>query len=168
MKYFLSTLSIFSLLFLPTAFAENDSPRDRMEGQKEERKEAREERKIKSVLPQLTTTQIACVKTALDKRETTLIAGHDTYATAIKNAYTARKTALLSAWDKTDTQERRTAVRAADEAFRTAVKTARNSWNETRRVIWKTFSTERQACIPQAEGQVSASDTGSSKVDSSL
>jgi hypothetical protein len=148
-------LSMMALALVATpVFAEENGYR------KEER------RSDSSAYVPLDATQLACVKTAITKREDALIAGHDIYALAVKNAYTARKTALLLAWDKTDRTERRTAVRSADKAFKDSVRGARTTWQNTRRATWKTFETERKACAPQA--QLSSTDTGSSKEEISL
>ena len=120
----------------------------------------------KSIVTALTPEQLTCVKNAISKREDALIAGHTAYATAITNAYTVRKAALMTAWDKADRTERRNAVRAADQVFHDAVKSARKTWNDARRAAWKTFETDRKACVPL--GNISSSETGSSRDDSSL
>ncbi len=87
-----------------------------------------------------------CVQTAVDARETSLIAAWGTYNTAMTAAYTARKTALHDAWGKTDVKERRAAVKAAWDAFSKAKKVAVKGWNDTRKGVWKTFRTAAKAC----------------------
>lgn len=159
-------------LFLGTsgfAFAEMGDGTGAFQQRLDDKKDKMEERREnKSSQPQivLDATQMACIKTAIGKREDTLIAGHDAYALAIKNAYTARKTALMAAWDQTDRTARRNAVKVADKAFRDAVRTARMTWNTARRTAWKTFETDRKACAPTA--QVSSTETGTSQNDASL
>jgi hypothetical protein len=129
-------------------------------------KNKQEDRKNSSSAVVLNTTQMACIKTSVGKREDTLILGPDAYALSLKNAYTARKTSLMSAWDLADRAARRAAVKVADSTFKTTIKTTRNTWNTARKAAWSTFSTERNACAPQ--GSVSSSETGTSKNDSSL
>lgn len=153
MKNFFLSMMVLALVATPV-FAENGSYR---------KEEKRNENKV--YVP-LDATQMACIKTAISKREDALIASHDVYALAIKNAYTARKTALLLAWDKTDRTERRTAVRSADKAFKDSVRTTRSAWHSARRTAWKTFENERKACAPQSS--LSSSDTGSSKEEISI
>lgn len=122
------------------------------------------ERKDMKGVAALDANAILCVKTALTKREDALIAGHSTYVTAISSAYSARKTALLAAWDSADAKTRRASVRSADKAFKTTVQTSKKAWSESRRGAWKTFEADRKACAPS----VSSSDTGSSQSDSSI
>ncbi len=172
MKNFVTTMTLVALLGVAPAFAESNNTLGSFQEKKDDIKAKIEDRRGEDGKPIITldATQIACIKTAITKREDALIAGHDVYAIAVKNAYTTRKTALLAAWDKTDRLERRAAVKAADKAFSDGVKAARKTWNETRRGAWKTFETERKACLPQtaSSASVSSSDTGSSKSDASL
>ncbi len=152
-KYTIAVLMLAVLFGISSVFAEG-----------QESKERSLVRDQKTTTPVLDATAIACVKTAITKREDALIAGESAYATAVGSAYTARKTALLSAWDSADAKTRRSAVRAADQAFKSAVQTARKTWNTTRRGAWNTFGTERKACSPS----ISSSDTGSSIAEASL
>ncbi len=162
-----STLAIM-LGIAPFAFA-TENGEIRREDRREDRKEDRQEDRKNSSSITLDATQMACIKTAVGKREDSLVAGHDAYALAIKNAYTARKTALMSAWDLTDKTARRSAVKSADQAFRTSAKSARSTWNTARKASWKTFETDRKACLPtNSSSSVSSSDTGSSSVDATL
>ena len=158
-----STLAIM-LGIAPFAFATENG-----EIRREDRREDRKEDRKNSSSITLDATQMACIKTAVGKREDSLVAGHDAYALAIKNAYTARKTALMSTWDLTDKTARRSAVKSADQAFRTSAKSARSTWNTARKASWKTFETDRKACLPtNSSSSVSSSDTGSSSVDATL
>lgn len=151
MKYLITTLTLVAIIGIALpVFAEDD-----------DRKETR-------AAVVLDATQMACISTAITKRESALITGHDTYAASIKSAYTVRSAALASAWTKTDPKERRTAVKTADRAFYETTKTARKTWNTARRSAWKAFETDRKACAPQAGSAINASDTGSAKVDASL
>lgn len=109
-------------------------------------------------------TVIACIKTAITKREDTLSTGYSTYSINIASSYSARKVALLAAWDSSDAKTRRSAVRSADLAFKSSVLSAKKAWNGTRRTTWSVFESERKACSPG----LSAIDTGSSQSDGSI
>ena len=157
---------MIALLGVGPVFAEGNGT-GRFEERKDDIKGKIEERRENKNTPvNLTADQIACIKTAITKREDALIAGHDAYALAIKNAYMARKSAILAAWDLPERVARRAAVKAADKAFRDAVRAARMTWNTARRGAWKTFETDRKACVPAAS--LSSSETGSSESDGSL
>lgn len=119
---------------------------------------------VKPVLTTLDATAIACIKSAVIKREEALIVGFDTYATALKTARGARKDALALAWDKTVASERRLAVKSADKTFAESSRSARKTWNDARRAIWRAFEVDRKAC----NVAVSSADTGSPSTDASL
>lgn len=124
-----------------------------------------EERKENKQLTTLDASAVACIKSAVIKREDALIAGFDIYAASIKSARQLRKDALSVAWDKTVSSERRAAVKAADKAFSDSSRSARKTWNETRRGAWSTFTADRKACNVSG---ISAVDTGSPSTDASL
>lgn len=113
----------------------------------------------------LDSTAVACIKSAVIKREDALVVGFDVYASSIKSARVARKDALSLAWDKTVSSERRLAVKVADKTFAESTRNARKTWNTARRTAWKTFEADRRACNVSGVG---ASDTGNSGTDSSL
>lgn len=112
----------------------------------------------------LDASAIACIKSAVIKREDALIGAFDAYAASLRTARTTRKDALSVAWDTSTPNERRTLVKAADKSFADATKTARNTWNTARRNTWKVFETDRKVCVPSA----TSLDTGSATTDSSL
>lgn len=89
---------------------------------------------------------VACMKTAITKREDAVASAVDAYNTAMKSAYAARKTALLAAWDKTDVKERRTAKREARKAFKESAKAARETLHEARKTAWDAFAADAKAC----------------------
>lgn len=89
---------------------------------------------------------VACVKAAVEKRETAIEAASDAYNTSVKAARLARKTAELAAWDLTDRKARKAAMTAAARGFREAVKTARNTLRTARQGAWKEYKKDLQAC----------------------
>lgn len=98
----------------------------------------------------------ACMKTAIDKRETAVINAMDAYNVSIKSAYQARKSALLSAWDKTERKERRQAQQEARKAFKESAKAARETLRDARKSAWETFGTDAKACGGNAKDEGSA------------
>lgn len=124
-----------------------------------------ENRKDNKQIAALDANAIACIKTAVVKREDALISGFDVYASALKAARQVRRDSLSAAWDKTVPLERRAAVKAADKAFADSSKAARKTWNDSRRSAWRTFDTDRKACNVSG---ISTADTGSSITDASL
>jgi len=93
---------------------------------------------------------IACMKTAVEKRENALLSAYDTYVGKIKTAHETRKTDLLAAWSIQDPKERHTAIKAAWDKYRQSVKTATTEWNQSRRTIWTQFVQEAKNCKASA------------------
>ena len=93
--------------------------------------------------PQL---DIACVKSAVEKRESAVIAAYDKKTAAIKTALTTRKTALKEAWDKTTIKERLVARLAAWKAFRAAKLGAQKVYVGEIKAVWRQFKTDRKSC----------------------
>ena len=153
----LTVLMVFLGLSPAAVFAQDGSSTNvRFEERKESGKPT-----LKAALD---ASAIACIKAAVVKREDALISGFDIYAAALRSARQIRRDALSAAWDKTVPSERRAAVKAADRAFTEATKVARNTWNTSRRTVWKTFETDKKAC----RVTVTSSDTGSSVTDASI
>lgn len=105
---------------------------------------------------------VACVSTALDKRDGAIGTAFDAQTSSVKAALTARTSALKAAYALTDKTARRTAIRAAWQAWSTAVRTAKSTQKTARNTAWTTFRTDMKAC-----GAQGIDSTGSS-VDASL
>ena len=88
----------------------------------------------------------ACMAAAVDVRDTAVIAGLDTYYTAVKASLVARKGALKAAWVLTDTAARKTAVKAAWDAFRGTWKASAKTLNTARKAAWDVFKTSSKVC----------------------
>jgi hypothetical protein len=110
------------------------------------------------------TVNIACVATAVDARETAVIAAYQTRSTAITTALQTRQTALKAAWALTNAKDRNAAIRAAWSAYRKSFKSANATFRASRNAAWKTFNTARKACGPLSQ----TSDTGTEGLDNSL
>ncbi len=107
------------------------------------------------------TPDLACIKRAVDTRETSLGTAFSNLSTKVSAAYTARKAELAKAYDITDAKARRVAVRTAFKNFSISVKSAREEFRKSREGAWKTFETDRKACRFNDEGTASdkSSDT---------
>lgn len=106
---------------------------------------------------------VACVQTAIEKRENSILTAYDTQYTAIKAALIVRKDALKNAWTLTDQKTRREAIKAVWSTFKTT-KEARKAFHSARESAWKQFSAESKKCGKT----VSADETGSKGSDSHL
>jgi len=89
----------------------------------------------------LTAEQLACVKTAVEKRENSLIATLDSFYASMKAAFETRKTELLAAWTITKT-----------------VKESKKTHQSARKEAWKTFEQEAKSCGIPATGEPKGSD----------
>lgn len=103
------------------------------------------------------TVDSACMQTAVDKRDTAIMAAVDAYAVSVKTALTTRKDALKAAWALTDKAQRETASKAAWTAFSGTWKKASQSTKAARKAAWATFKTDAKAC-----GQTGAEASGES------
>ena len=97
-------------------------------------------------MPSSKTVDIACVKTAMDARETALMAGWATFNTSITSAYTMRKAALDAAWVMTDANARKTAIKAAWDAFKKSKQAAAKQWRTDQKAAWLAFRTATKTC----------------------
>ena len=96
------------------------------------------------------TVDIACMKTAVEKRENALLSAYDVYAGKLRTARETRKTDLGVAWSIKDPKERHTAIKAAWEKYHQGVKTATIGWNQSRKTIWTQFVQDAKNCKASA------------------
>ncbi len=110
--------------------------------------------------PKKTTTAFdpACIQSAIETRDTAIIAAFDKFHAAAKSALETRKTALKEAWAKPTWQERKTAVKAAWAAYSKALKEARTTFKQEKKDAWKQFHSNRVNCknkeVNKVEGGV--------------
>lgn len=93
---------------------------------------------------------IACMKTAVEKRENALLSAYDTYAGKLRTARETRKTDLLAGWSIQDPKERQTAIKTAWDKYRQSVRTATIEWNQSRKTIWIQFAQDAKNCKASA------------------
>lgn len=99
-----------------------------------------------SLSPKRKTLDIACVKTAVEKRESAIQVAWDKFFSAKRTALETRKSELLTAWGIQDRAARRVAINAAWAKFKVANKNARRTLEKEINAIWKQFKTEHRAC----------------------
>lgn len=100
--------------------------------------------------PAPTATQLACVQTAVGKREDAVMSAVDSYTSAWKSALSTRKTALTAAWNITVNKDRNAAIRSAWNAFKSAKRDAMMTHRTAIKAAWGAFKTDRRACGPSA------------------
>ncbi len=91
-------------------------------------------------------TKIACVQNALEKRDSAVIAGHNTFNTSIVSALTARKDGLKNAYALADRTAAKTAKKTVWNTFKSQVKVAHDTMRGVRKTSWSAFNTEMRAC----------------------
>ncbi len=101
----------------------------------------------------LSTTTIACAVNAVDKRETAILAAHDTMSSSTRAALLARKDALKAAWGIADKTARNTAKKAAWSNFKTASQNAHNKMRDSRKAAWSTFEADMKVCGIRDHGE---------------
>ncbi|TAL20454.1 hypothetical protein EPN90_00995 [Patescibacteria group bacterium] len=110
---------------------------------------------------------LACVQSAVEKRDNAIIAAVDTYSTHVKTALTTRRDALKAAWGMADRVERRKAIRAAWDAFRGTWRKEKRALTDARRAAWKQFRADAKACKATGASGVSL-ENGGEGADASL
>lgn len=101
------------------------------------------------------TVNLTCMQTAVDIREDGIISAHTAYNTAIMSGLTARKSALHDAWGLTDGTVRKTAIKSAWSAWKSAHTDARADLKSSKKAVWTTFkATAKNTCkevLPKEE-----------------
>jgi hypothetical protein len=102
-----------------------------------------------------TTTKIDlnCMKTAVEKRENSLISAYTTYTDKVKTARETRKSDLLNAWTIENWKERRAAINQAWINYRKSVRSAHLEWISARKSAWSQFEIDRKQCKAPATGE---------------
>lgn len=102
---------------------------------------------------------LACMRSAIEKRETALVVALDVFASSTKAAWQVRKDALLTAWQIEKIRDRALAIAKAHKDFQRAKIAAKNAYNKTRVAVWRQFTTERKACGASPTGENMNNDT---------
>lgn len=100
----------------------------------------------------------ACMSSAVDKRDTAIIADLDTKNAALKTALETRRTALKAAWALTDADDRFQALKDAWKAYASSVKEAVRTFKTAKKDAWSQYHQDRLDCqipveqYPEPEG----------------
>ncbi len=95
---------------------------------------------------QSTNTTGPCMQTAIETRDTNLIAFFDSYHAAAKSAIQTRKEALKSAWNITENDQRKIFLKSIWKNYRTTLKSARQSFKDNRKNTWEQFKDTAKEC----------------------
>lgn len=93
--------------------------------------------------------QLACVRTALVKRESAILAASTVHAAATNSGLTTRASSLYKAWTLANNKERKAAINSAWDSWENLVKSASDIHKKARDAAWNTFRTEVKACKSQ-------------------
>jgi len=108
---------------------------------------------------------VACVATAVGKREDALLKSWQTFDDAVEATFAARKSALVSAWSLSDAKERKTAVKKALSEAKSARKAAASTLKTSKKSTWSTFKSEAKACGGAAGSEASLESEAGEKVE---
>lgn len=89
---------------------------------------------------------IACMKTAVETRETAILAAFNKFSDAGVAALEKRKTDLVAAWGISDREDRQDAIKTAWSTFKESAKIAKRTLKKERKDAWKAFKEARKAC----------------------
>lgn len=87
-----------------------------------------------------------CIQNAIEKRDAAIILAFDKFASSIKAALEARKTALKDAFAKTDKKERRAAIKKVWNDWKIALKNNRANLTKEKKAAWQQFKTDQKSC----------------------
>ncbi|MEI6672752.1 MAG: hypothetical protein WCL02_05495 [bacterium] len=95
---------------------------------------------------QLSGVVVTCIKSALEKRETTLISAFTTYQNDSLTTLTTRKTALLASWDKSTKSEAKSAVSAAWKNYTSSMSALKSTLHASRDSAWSVYKNDVKVC----------------------
>lgn len=109
------------------------------------------------------TLDVACIQTAVAKREASLAQGFSAFSATISEAYSDRAAALGTVWSITDAGGRRLGLKTAWDAFQQSGKGARETLKTARKDAWKLYNAEVKRC-----GITTTGEEGGEKFDQSI
>ncbi len=110
----------------------------------------------------VTSTEIACVKTAIATREAAIDAAVGVHASAVQAAYATRATELSGAYSNTTAKTLQVGIKTAWADFNKTVKAAATVWKTSRNSAWSAFRTAAKAC--KATSSITDSTNSGSEV----
>lgn len=117
-----------------------------------------------STKPVKATLNVACMQTAIGKRDGAVSTSLSAYASSVNSAISTRTSALNAAWALTVSKDRRAAIRSAWSAYRVSAAAARSNFKKAKSSAWSVFYADRKACGPQH----AVEDSTTQSVDNNL
>lgn len=96
------------------------------------------------------TLDVACVKAAIAKRDSSIATAWTTKATQLQAAFSLRSTQTQAAWDIATAKERSEALKTAWKTFQDTEKTVNKSFIVSKNDSWKTYKQEIKKCGTKA------------------
>lgn len=93
-----------------------------------------------------TSVDTVCASNVVTNREVAIANAFSNFTSNMNTAYVNRRNALQSAWLVSNKDDRRNAVKAAWNNFKTASAAAKKSWKDTVRNEWKNFNENAKNC----------------------
>ncbi len=87
-----------------------------------------------------------CMQSAIEKRDSGIIAAVENYAVSVKLGLTSRKDGLKAAWNQMDKKQRSSAIKLAWSAFSGTWKKANAALQASRKSAWSQYERDRKAC----------------------
>lgn len=114
------------------------------------------------------TTDVSCIKTAVEAREGKIIENQTNFSSEMKTVLETRKNALISAWGVTDAKNRKTDIKSAWNNFKTSSKVLTKAIKENNKSAWSTFEASRKACKGSASTAGLAEENEGKGIDTSV
>ena len=108
---------------------------------------------LMSVSTAFAAKDMACLQTAVQTRENTIITTWSTFSSALSAAHTSRSSALFTAYGSSDAATQRTAIKKIWSDFKTADKNARTALKASRKDAWMTFKADVKKCKGSAKDE---------------
>ncbi len=112
----------------------------------------------------LSSDAIACMKTAVEARETSIISATSAFHSSVAAALDARKTALLAAWSLSDATEIKTAIKSAGDGFGSSHKTASKTFESAKKTAMTTFKSSQKSCGVSGDADAGSISSSSSSL----
>ncbi len=107
----------------------------------------------------LSGTVLVCIRWAVNTKETALISAATTYQSGYLTALTAKKTAVLAAWNKTTKKEIKSALTAASKTYKTTLTTLKKTLKSSQKSAQTAYKTAIKTCkSPNLQDLVAADD----------
>lgn len=89
---------------------------------------------------------ITCIKTAVDKRETTIFSAFTVYTDSSLASLATRKTSLLAAWNKPTKAEIKSAISVAWKTYKSSMSDNKALLHTSRSTAWAIYKADIKLC----------------------